>query len=474
MTAKVTVKDLDGNAIAGPFDTLEAAIAAADAAGGGTISIGAGTLDVTAAEGKASALMVTTAIKIVGAGMNATTLLAQDSFGDGAMIYVTGEGSLDIGKLTIDGDGNDVSMGQALLYNGTSGEIKNVRFTDITGFTDADGFTGTAVMGLNGADLDLKRVTFDDIGRNGVVLQDLGTTASIEGLTYIGANSSAVLEFGITVRDGAHADMKSILMRDLLGGAPNNFDSTGIFISDQDGDSLEYGAGDAATATIRSLQVTNSNAAVVVFDFDGVGTGTVTVDFGGNVDVRGNTLNQHPLTPGVVGDVVVYGDAAVSGMNNVQGTVEWQVPAGGEEHQPAMIGGARGDDYLVGGDEADEIHGNAGNDELLGGAGEDALYGGRGDDEMTGGAGMDTFFFERGAGQTDTILDFDQTSDWLDLTALRMREVHMASALEEVGDDLVIHARAHGDIVLVGYLVANDAADIWDRVVGIGGVPPQP
>jgi Ca2+-binding RTX toxin-like protein len=455
MTAKVTVRNLDGDRIAGTFNTLKEAVAAANEAGGGTISIGRGTLDATHADDKDADIVVRSAIKIVGEGMNDTTLLARAGV-DFAMIVVASDGSLDLKNLTIDGNQDEVvHMFDGVRYLGGHGEVKNVRFTDISNKSEFRGFWGSALFVANESDIKIKNVTFDHIGHSGVTVVGVGTTASIEGLTYIGSNNSAAYEVGITLQIGTHADMKSIVIRDLPGSLSGpffdeDFNSVGIWVR-------------GATATINSLTVTNSNTAVWVEGFD-----MATVKFGGNVDVRGNALNQ--LRAPAPGDIAVLGNAVLSGMENVQGRVIWEVPQFAPD-LPALMRGARDDDYLLGGDQADEIHGNAGNDELLGGAGDDALYGGRGDDVMTGGAGADTFVFARGVGEIDAILDFDQTSDWLDLSALRMREVHMASALEEVGDDLVIHARAHGDIILVGYLVANDAADIWDRVVGIHGVP---
>ena len=72
------------------------------------------------------------------------------------------------------------------------------------------------------------------------------------------------------------------------------------------------------------------------------------------------------------------------------------------------ISGDAGDDVLTGGAQADTIDGGDDNDILIGQAGEDIL---------TGGAGADTFVFTE-ATDADTITDFTQGEDLIDLSAL--------------------------------------------------------
>lgn len=91
--------------------------------------------------------------------------------------------------------------------------------------------------------------------------------------------------------------------------------------------------------------------------------------------------------------------------------------------------GRNGDDDITGGDGDDTLSGGAGNDDLRGGAGEDTLKGGGGADELRGGSGSDTlvggggndemwgnggtdsFTVTSKAGQTDTIYDFNATTE---------------------------------------------------------------
>ena len=62
------------------------------------------------------------------------------------------------------------------------------------------------------------------------------------------------------------------------------------------------------------------------------------------------------------------------------------------------------------------VEGGDGNDTLLGASGDDTLTGGAGDDTMTGYAGSDTFVFGPNHGN-DTITDFSECEDAIDLSA---------------------------------------------------------
>ena len=73
-------------------------------------------------------------------------------------------------------------------------------------------------------------------------------------------------------------------------------------------------------------------------------------------------------------------------------------------------------DLLIGGVGDDTISGKAGDDSLFGDTGDDTIDGGAGDDTLGGGDGADTFVFQSGHGN-DTIKDFEDGNDIIDLTA---------------------------------------------------------
>lgn len=80
--------------------------------------------------------------------------------------------------------------------------------------------------------------------------------------------------------------------------------------------------------------------------------------------------------------------------------------------------GDDGDDLLSGGAGHDLLAGGANDDTLIGGRGTDTLYGGTGADILQGGAGRDTFQWQRTRESGDTIADFQQGRDVLDLALI--------------------------------------------------------
>ena len=133
----------------------------------------------------------------------------------------------------------------------------------------------------------------------------------------------------------------------------------------------------------------------------------------------------------------------------------------GDRRDNVLDGGA-GDDKLYGGPGGgdDVLVGNTGNDRLFGGQGQDRLEGGTGNDRLAGGHGADVFIFESGHG-TDTITDFSDTEDKIDLSAFGLSgydDLTVSSSTDGVTIDLSAHDG--GTILLEGFVMANlDAAD---------------
>ena len=123
-----------------------------------------------------------------------------------------------------------------------------------------------------------------------------------------------------------------------------------------------------------------------------------------------------------------------------------------------ILDGGAGDDTLTGGAGDDILDGGAGGDTLTGGAGDDILDGGAGDDTLTGGAGADTFRYRLTGFGTDTITDFTDGADLIDL-----RDTGLSFAgltLSVSGQDRVITAGSGNTITLTGQAgITLDAAD---------------
>ncbi|MCC2663141.1 MAG: algE7 [Geminicoccaceae bacterium] len=125
---------------------------------------------------------------------------------------------------------------------------------------------------------------------------------------------------------------------------------------------------------------------------------------------------------GQVGDDVIFGGRGQDLLDGGAGADR----LAGNGARDVLRGGA-GDDVLRGGDGADELRGQGGDDRLEGGKGVDRLVGGPGDDELDGGPGADAllggvgtdiFRFSTVDGAPDTVEDFEQGVDRLDLRPL--------------------------------------------------------
>ena len=139
-------------------------------------------------------------------------------------------------------------------------------------------------------------------------------------------------------------------------------------------------------------------------------------------------------------------------------------PAGGDDTLHGGAGhdrlfGGKGNDTLHGGDGHDTLRGNLGADTLRGGDGNDTLHGGAGADTLTGGAGNDTFVFAPGAGH-DTVTDFGQGADRLDLSAFADLSAVSDLTLQPGPQGLVLDFTDHGGgtLTLAG-IAQDDLAD---------------
>jgi Ca2+-binding RTX toxin-like protein len=81
-----------------------------------------------------------------------------------------------------------------------------------------------------------------------------------------------------------------------------------------------------------------------------------------------------------------------------------------------VIYGNGGNDLINGGNQADILSGGRGDDVINGGSGSDVITGGLGDDVLTGNGQADIFVMNFRAGN-DTITDFDDGNDLIDITA---------------------------------------------------------
>ena len=125
--------------------------------------------------------------------------------------------------------------------------------------------------------------------------------------------------------------------------------------------------------------------------------------------------------------------------------------------------GRAGDDTLYGGPGGgdDDMYGENGNDRIFGGKGDDTLVGGAGDDTLSGGPDDDTFVFAPGDGD-DTIADFGNGDDRIDVSVFADITSFNDLSMEQQGDNVFIDlsGQGGGTIVVSDFDIADlDASD---------------
>ena len=124
--------------------------------------------------------------------------------------------------------------------------------------------------------------------------------------------------------------------------------------------------------------------------------------------------------------------------------------------QGVQLGALSASDFIL---YQNEYTGTADADTLTGGAGDDTITGLAGDDTLTGGEGADTFVFASGHGN-DTITDFTDGEDTIDLSAFKAITGFDDLTVAQNGADTVITVPGGGTITLQGFASADlDAAD---------------
>ncbi len=133
------------------------------------------------------------------------------------------------------------------------------------------------------------------------------------------------------------------------------------------------------------------------------------------------------------------------------------------------ITGNSGADHLFGGSGDDKITGGAGDDVVFGGSGKDALIGGLGEDILTGGTGADIFIWavddkgETNSPVTDTITDFDKSSDFIDISDLLD---HSSTGLEaDLKNYLSIGSDSNSNLTIQIHASANGKNDVTNTIV---------
>lgn len=367
-------------------------------------------------------------------------------------------------------------------FNGSEGN-PDATPQNILGGTTAAGTIVDPVEGdftRNGGNEQLLRIVVDRLANEGGadVLNGGAGNDSLEGGggrdTFVfeqGTGSDTVLDFDTFVGTGDFIDVSDFNFAD--GDAV-------IAAAQQDGDNTVIDLGNGDQITLVGVEVGDLNAESFIVGEAPLEIDPIVVDGGrGDEEINGGAADDE-LNGGRGNDVINGGD----GNDTIEGGRDDDEIDGGDGDD--VINAGRGDDNVIGGDGNDFIDGGRGDDNIEGGAGNDVLEGGRGDDNINGGAGNDLvcagsgddiinggtgndrleggsgediFVFEMGTGQ-DTVLDFGNGRDELDLTDFGFASfADVQAAAEDDGDDLVIDLGNGASVTLVGVSEAELSQD---------------
>lgn len=238
---------------------------------------------------------------------------------------------------------------------------------------------------------------------------------------------------------------------------------TGAAFDDRDGD-LRYDVGEGLGGlTVTAVNGAGQSFATTTMDAGGynldLAAGAYTVTFSGGGFAT--TTQQVTIGGGNVKLDLVDPQAGPPPFNPIDGTSAGETLRGTAVAD--WINGLAGNDRLQGGGDNDVLNGGGGRDLLFGDTGRDRLIGGGGNDVLTGGAQRDTFIFKGNWG-VDSVADFQNGFDKLDLrgNGLSFAGLDIAAAdLDGDGaaDDALIDAGLPAIRLLNVGVAALDASD---------------
>ncbi|WP_306250390.1 hypothetical protein [Parvularcula sp. IMCC14364] len=271
---------------------------------------------------------------------------------------------------------------------------------------------------------------------------DLSALDGSNGFVLNGIDADDISGFSVASAGDVNGDGVDDLIIGARGGDPSA--NLGEF---NDGESyVVFGstAGFAASLDLSALDGSNG------FVLNGIDGGDLSGhSVAGAGDVNGDGIDD--LIVGAVNaDPNGQIDAGESYVVFGRGTFEAVVNVGGHAEGDVLIDienliGSDFNDVLTGNDLNNILDGADGDDMIFGGSGLDELTDGLGSDMLTGGADADIFIIEQeiasGVGTIDTILDFEDDVDTLDLSAFGFADqgsaIATATDIDTDGDEIV-------------------------------------
>ncbi len=302
--------------------------------------------------------------------------------------------------------GGDATGDTITGFENLFGSVHGDSLTGDTENNQINGFNGSDTLDGGEGDDTLLGGQGDDllIAGEGADLMN-GGTGSSDTSDYSGSNAAVTVQInnGGTV-DGGFATGDTVVTENITG---SNFDD---FINGNSlGNILKGGNGDDTfNASSGNDTIFGENGD----DFIIGSRGADVIDGGGNTGV-GDTASYSNSDARVVVDLVA-GTATGSGHGGSGDTLINIENIFGSRFNDDIYGDD-GANVLSGYNGIDELFGRGGNDTLEGGGGIDSLNGGEGNDVLSGGSGFDRFIFDTAAFGQDTITDFTNNRELMDM-----------------------------------------------------------
>jgi Ca2+-binding RTX toxin-like protein len=291
-------------------------------------------------------------------------------------------------------------------------------------------------------------------------VSDLGQGVNMQGLLGSDGGYDVGIEIGTAGSSGNDVRTFSFTLASSLGDLTlDDFANVDLGVCIASVGQDVNGDGIIDTSRLLQSRITETTGPLPGVTLVGSAAGDTLAGGAGDDTIRG--LGGDDSIRGLGGHDQLSGDAGRDRLWGGDGADRLEGGAG----RDALFGEA-GNDYLLGGLDDDVLHGGAGRDRLWGGAGRDALFGeagndsllggidddvlhggagrdrldgGAGHDSLTGGADSDIFVFRSGYGR-DTVSDFQNGADRIDLSSMGLRLSNLV--LRQSGSDVILWLNA--------------------------------
>lgn len=337
------------------------------------------------------------------------------------------DGGFGIDTLVLNGPREDFLFDQSLIFGTRVYDTRGVDVDTLSGIEMIEFVNGTAVEQVALADLLAPALPTSTVPTDGNDM--LMGTFGDETISGLGGHDRIDGGFGNDTLDGGAG-------HDVITGG----EGADIFIGGDGNDTFYADAQDISAMGGGPLPAdADTGIDVVVFkDEFGQGINTSTFVLHGIEEVildYGN--DQFSAALADKGLTILAGE----GNNMISGSAFDDRLVGGDNRDDLngnagndVIESGWGDDYLKGGDGNDVLRGDNGMDTLWGDAGDDILDGGKGTDGLLGGAGRDTFVFSAADTDADFIEDFKVGEDLLSFAGqgLSFADAHIAGTAADI------------------------------------------